>query len=126
MKIQAKICRIKLLTNALSGDGGVIGNIDISDGSAYELDYDVKFHSQFDFSRGAVMPSNVAVTSFNIYMPLIKKCVTQWNQTNYTDGGYVSSANYIYYYNSDSTLFTGRLDPDDPGFYRVIYGFQKL
>lgn len=45
-------CRIKLLANALSGDCGVIGNIDISDGSAYELDYDVKFHSQFDFSRG--------------------------------------------------------------------------
>jgi polysaccharide lyase-like protein len=45
-------CRIKLLANALSGAGGVIGNIDVSDGSAYELDYDVRFHSQFDFSRG--------------------------------------------------------------------------
>jgi hypothetical protein len=45
-------CRIKLLKNALSGAGGVIANIDISDGSAYELDYDVRFHSQFDFSRG--------------------------------------------------------------------------
>jgi len=45
-------CRIKLLKNALSGDGGVITNIDIADGSAYELDYDVRFHSQFDFSRG--------------------------------------------------------------------------
>jgi hypothetical protein len=44
--------RIKLLANALSGAGGVISNIDISDGSAYELDYDVRFHSQFDFSRG--------------------------------------------------------------------------
>jgi hypothetical protein len=44
--------RIKLLANALSGAGGVIANIDISDGSAYELDYDVRFHSQFDFSRG--------------------------------------------------------------------------
>jgi hypothetical protein len=45
-------CRITLLKNALSGAGGVISNIDISDGSAYELDYDVRFHSQFDFSRG--------------------------------------------------------------------------
>ncbi|THU41479.1 hypothetical protein FAM09_05060 [Niastella caeni] len=44
--------RIKLLKNALSGAGGVIANVDISDGSAYELDYDVRFHSQFDFSRG--------------------------------------------------------------------------
>jgi hypothetical protein len=50
--ISGGTCRIKLLANALSGAGGVIGNIDISDGSAYECDYDVKFHSQFDFSRG--------------------------------------------------------------------------
>ena len=50
--ISGGTCRIKLLKNALSGDGGVIGNIDISDGSAYEMDYDVRFHSQFDFSRG--------------------------------------------------------------------------
>jgi len=50
--ISAGTCRIKLLKNALSGDGGVITNIDISDGSAYEMDYDVRFHSQFDFSRG--------------------------------------------------------------------------
>jgi hypothetical protein len=50
--ISGGTCRIKLLANALSGAGGVIGNIDISDGSAYELDYDVRFHSQFDFSRG--------------------------------------------------------------------------
>lgn len=75
-------------------------------------------------STVSVMPSNV--TGFTIYMPLIKKCVTQWMQTNYKDGGYESGSNYIYYYNSDSTLFTGRLEPDDPGFYRVIYGFQKL
>src|SRR5688572_16606092 len=45
-------CRIKLLKNALAGACGVIARIDISDGSAYELDYDVRFHSQFDFSRG--------------------------------------------------------------------------
>lgn len=45
-------CRITLLKNALSGAGGVIANIDISDGSAYELDFDVKYHSEFDWSRG--------------------------------------------------------------------------
>lgn len=50
--ISGGTCRIKLLANALSGDCGVISNIDISDGSEYEMDYDVKFHSQFDFSRG--------------------------------------------------------------------------
>jgi hypothetical protein len=50
--ISGGTCRITLLKNALSGAGGVIANIDISDGSAYELDFDVRFHSQFDFSRG--------------------------------------------------------------------------
>lgn len=45
-------CRIKLLANALSGAGGVVGNVDISDGSAYEVDYDIRFHSQFEWSKG--------------------------------------------------------------------------
>jgi hypothetical protein len=44
--------RITLQPNALSGAGGVVANVDISDGSAYEVDYDVRFHSQFDWSRG--------------------------------------------------------------------------
>ncbi|MVT06762.1 polysaccharide lyase [Chitinophaga tropicalis] len=44
--------RIKLLKNALSGAGGIVANVDISDGGAYEVDYDVRFHSQFDWSRG--------------------------------------------------------------------------
>lgn len=50
--ISGGTCRIKLLANALSGAGGVIGNVDISDGSAYEVDYDIRFHSQFEWSRG--------------------------------------------------------------------------
>jgi hypothetical protein len=44
--------RVTLLKNALSGAGGVVANIDISDGTAYEVDYDIRFHSQFDWSRG--------------------------------------------------------------------------
>lgn len=44
--------RITVLANALSGAGGNIANIDVADGSAYELDFDVRFHSQFDWSRG--------------------------------------------------------------------------
>jgi hypothetical protein len=50
--ISEGIFRIKLLKDALSADGGLIAKIDVSDGAAYELDFDVKFHSQFDFSRG--------------------------------------------------------------------------
>lgn len=47
-----KSSRVTLLPNALSGAGGLITDIDVSDGSAYELDYDVKFHSQFNWGRG--------------------------------------------------------------------------
>lgn len=47
-----KSARITLLPNALSGDGGVIANIDIADGAAYEIDYDIKFHSQFNWGKG--------------------------------------------------------------------------
>ncbi|KHJ37441.1 hypothetical protein PBAC_24030 [Pedobacter glucosidilyticus] len=50
--ISSGTARVKLEPNALSGAGGMISNIDISDGSEYELQYDVKFHSQFDWSRG--------------------------------------------------------------------------
>lgn len=45
-------CRVTLLPNALSAAGGIVANTDISDGSAYEMDYDVKFHSQFNWGRG--------------------------------------------------------------------------
>lgn len=44
--------RIQLDPNALSAAGGVVANIDVSDGAAYEMDYDIRFHSQFDWSRG--------------------------------------------------------------------------
>ncbi|SEW51766.1 polysaccharide lyase [Chitinophaga arvensicola] len=44
--------RIQLDPNALSAAGGVVANIDVADGAAYEMDYDIRFHSQFDWSRG--------------------------------------------------------------------------
>lgn len=44
--------RIVLLPNQLSAAGGMVTNVDINDGAAYELDFDVKFHSQFNFDRG--------------------------------------------------------------------------
>lgn len=44
--------RVKLEKDLLSNEGGVIARIDITDGSEYELQYDVKYHSQFDWSRG--------------------------------------------------------------------------
>lgn len=44
--------RIKLLKNALSGAGGMVARVDIPFGTEYELQFDMKFHSQFDWSRG--------------------------------------------------------------------------
>jgi hypothetical protein len=44
--------RVKLEPNLLSNEGGITANVDISDGTEYQLQYDVKFHSQFDWSRG--------------------------------------------------------------------------
>jgi hypothetical protein len=45
-------CRIKLLKNLLSADCGVVSKIAVVPGSEYELQFDVKFHSAFDWSRG--------------------------------------------------------------------------
>ena len=44
--------RVRLSPKALSSAGGIISNIAVADGSAYELDYDLRFHSLFDWSRG--------------------------------------------------------------------------
>lgn len=54
-------CRITLLANALSGAGGVISRVDISDGTAYHVEYDVRFHSQFDWSRGGKLGFGLAI-----------------------------------------------------------------
>jgi hypothetical protein len=57
--------RITLLKNSLSGAGGVVANIDISDGTAYELDFDVRFHSAFDWSRGGKIGFGFAIGEGN-------------------------------------------------------------
>jgi hypothetical protein len=44
--------RITLLKDALSGAGGIVANMDISDGSEYQLSFSVRFHRAFDWSRG--------------------------------------------------------------------------
>lgn len=50
--ISSGVLRVRLSANALAAAGGLISNIQVSDGTAYELDYDMRFHSQFDWSRG--------------------------------------------------------------------------
>ncbi len=43
--------RMKLLKNSL-GSGGMVALTQIANGSEYEVEYDLKFHSAFDFSKG--------------------------------------------------------------------------
>lgn len=57
--------RVKLEKDLLSNEGGVIAKIDISDGSEYELQYDVKYHSQFDWSRGGKVGFGFAIGEGN-------------------------------------------------------------
>lgn len=59
--ISSGTSRITLLANALSGAGGVIARTDISDGSSYSVEYDVRFHSQFDWSRGGKLGFGLAI-----------------------------------------------------------------
>jgi hypothetical protein len=74
----------------------------------------------------AVTPQS-APGFFYIYMPLVKKCVTEWTFTSYSVGGGTEQGNHsIYYYKADSTEFIGRRDPDDISFARFKYRFEKL
>lgn len=57
--------RVTLEPNALSGAGGIVSNIDVSDGSAYELDFTIRFHSQFDWSRGGKVGFGFAIGEGN-------------------------------------------------------------
>lgn len=57
--------RVTLEPNALSGAGGIVSNIDVSDGSAYELDFTIRFHSQFDWSRGGKLGFGFAIGDGN-------------------------------------------------------------
>ena len=45
-------CRIAVLKNALGSASGMLSQIDVSDGDEYELQFDAKFHSAFEWSRG--------------------------------------------------------------------------
>lgn len=57
--------RVTLSPNALSAAGGIVSNVDISDGSAYELDFTVRFHSAFDWSRGGKLGFGFAIGDGN-------------------------------------------------------------
>ncbi|MFC5291234.1 polysaccharide lyase [Actinokineospora guangxiensis] len=44
--------RATLEPGRLSGDGGTLWSVDVTDGTEYEMRYTVNFHSRFDWSRG--------------------------------------------------------------------------
>jgi hypothetical protein len=50
--ISAGTLRVRLQPKALSSDCGIVSNIEVVPGAAYEVDYYVRFHSQFDWGRG--------------------------------------------------------------------------
>lgn len=54
-------CRVRLLKNSLGSDGGIISKIAVPPGSEYELQFDVKFHSAFDWSRGGKIGFGFAI-----------------------------------------------------------------
>lgn len=57
--------RITLEKNALAGDGGLISTTTIPQGSIYQLSFDVKFDSQFDWSRGGKVGFGFAIGNGN-------------------------------------------------------------
>ena len=59
-----KLC-ITLREDALSDEGGIISNTKIPEGSAYELDFDVRFDSQFDWSRGGKVGFGLGIGNRN-------------------------------------------------------------
>jgi hypothetical protein len=63
---------------------------------------------------------------FYVYMPLIKKCVTYWKFKDYKSGNSEHGNNAAYFYNSDSTVFTGQCNPNDGGWPWFTYGFKKI
>lgn len=50
--ISGQTVRITLQKDAVREASGVQAKLDLPSGTAYELDFDVKFHTQFNWSRG--------------------------------------------------------------------------
>lgn len=50
--ISSNTLRIALAANVVGTSGGMESQIDVSDGDEYWLEYKIRFHSQFDWSRG--------------------------------------------------------------------------
>jgi hypothetical protein len=94
----AGTCRITMLKNALSGAGGVVSTVDITDGSKYWVTYQFKFHSQFDWSRGGKIGFGFGFGDGNA------GCDPAWDGNGasvrtmwYNNNGFVYIYPYVYY-----------------------------
>jgi hypothetical protein len=54
-------CRIALQPNATAAADGIVANVKIAEGREYEVDYDVRFHSQFDWGKGGKLGFGFAI-----------------------------------------------------------------
>jgi hypothetical protein len=93
--------RITIVKNALSGDGGLISNTKLPNGTAYELDFDVRFDRQFDWSRGGKVGFGFGIGNGNTgcNLPLDGaggSLRLMWY--NNTDAKRVYFYPYVYYY----------------------------
>ena len=50
--ISSETLRITLAANVVGTSGGMESQVDISDGTEYSMEFKIRFHSQFDWSRG--------------------------------------------------------------------------
>lgn len=50
--IYNNICRILIDKDEVGGGSGMVSEIDVTDGNEYELEYKMKFHPNFEWSRG--------------------------------------------------------------------------
>lgn len=50
--ISSNTLRITLAANVVGTSGGMESQVDISDGTEYSMEFKIRFHSAFDFSRG--------------------------------------------------------------------------
>lgn len=91
-------CRITMLKNALSGAGGVVSTIDVTDGAKYWVQFQFKFHSQFDWSRGGKLGFGFGFGDGNA------GCDPAWDGNGgsvrtmwYNNNGFVYIYPYVYY-----------------------------
>lgn len=91
-------CRITMLKNALSGAGGVVSTVDVTDGSKYWVTYQFRFHSQFDWSRGGKIGFGFGIGDGNA------GCDPSWDGNGgsvrtmwYNNNGFVYIYPYVYH-----------------------------